>query len=139
MLFMLGSVQFDVAPTNIHALESTAGQDWAEKPLVGASPDFEATGPQPNITKMSGRLITDFFGAGGLDALKQMARSSSPFMLIRGDGTVLGWQVIHTVVERHTYLNPSGVGRIVEFDIALSSTPNGPTADALLTLLQGLF
>lgn len=139
MLFMLGAVQFDVAPTNIHVFDMTSGQDWAEKPLVGAAPDFEATGAQSRLTKMSGRLITDILGTGGLGALEQMAASSSPYMLMRGDGTVLGWQVIHTVIEKHSILNPQGLGRIIEFDIAMSSTPNGPGADALLSLLQGLF
>lgn len=136
---MLGPVQFDVAPTNLHEMDQITGQDWAEKPLLGTAPDFEATGAQPVITKVSGRLITDILGAGDLTTLKQMAQSSSPYMMVRGDGAVLGWQVIHFVHERHSYLNYQGVGRIIEFDIALSSTPNGPTADSLLSLLQGLF
>jgi phage protein U len=139
MLYMLGPVVFDVAPTNIDRIALVSGQDWAEKPVLGGPPDFEATGAAPTKTKMSGRLFPNFSGGGSLDVLVGMSQGSSPFMLMRGDGLVLGWQIIRNVLQRHSFLLPSGVGRVIDFDLEIDSTPNGPGADALLSLLQGLF
>jgi len=138
MLYMLGSVIFQVQPTNVEAVDRTSGFDWAEKPLIGAAPDFEATGASPNITRLRGKIWPEMFGVGSFPALQAMASASTPFMLIRGDGQVFGWQVIRLLRERHGYLGRTGQGREIEFEIDLVSTPAGPGAAALMSLLQGL-
>ncbi len=139
MLYILDGVVFDVLPTNVHEVDSTAGHEWAQKPLVGAMPRAEAMGPAPREVKLVGRFLPHKFGAGGLGALKAMAESGSPHMLIRGDGAVLGWHAIRHFRERHTYLDATGLGRVVEFDLDLVSTPDAPSAGAMMSLLQGLF
>ena|SRR5208337_3674433 len=139
MLYMLGGVVFDVIPTNLHAFDGTAGHHWAEKPLVGAAPNFEAMGEEPDIVRLIGRILPQKFGSGGLDTLKEMARAPVPNLLVRGDGEVLGWHVIHAFHERHSYLDGTGMGRVIEFEIDLRSTPNAPGAESLLRMLQGLF
>ena len=139
VLYMLGGVLFEVLPTNLHGFDGTAGHHWAEKPLVGAAPNFEAMGEEPDIVHLAGRILPEKFGRGGLDILRAMARAPIPNLLMRGDGEVLGWYVIHNFRERHTLLGRQGMGRVIEFEIDLRSTPSGPGADALLSVLQGLF
>ncbi len=139
MLYCLDGVTFDATPTNLHEVDRTSGQDWAEKPLVGATPRFEATGAAASLIRMQGRIFPHMFGAGALSSLKSMAESASPHMLIRGDGAVLGWYAIRAFRERHSYLDGSGVGRVIEFDLDLVSTPHAPSAGALQSFLTSLF
>lgn len=139
MLYCLDGVTFDAQPTNVHEVDRTSGQDWAEKPLMGAAPRFEATGTAPSLIRMQGKIFPQMFGSGALGLLQTMAESSSPHMLIRGDGAVLGWYAVRFFRERHSYLAPDGLGRVIEFDLDLVSTPIGPSAGALQSVLTSLF
>lgn len=139
MLYMLGPVAFELLPINVHEASREYGHDHAAKDVIGAMKPLEAMGPSTSTVNLSGKLITHRFGAGDWDALESMAGSGAPQMLLRGDGRALGWHVIEKVKEKHTYLDPRGVGRIVEFDIELKQAPNGPSAGALLASLMSLF
>ena len=139
MLYILDGVTFDAQPTNLDKVDRTLGQDWAEKPLIGAAPRFEATGTAPSIVRLQGKIFPRMFGAGALTALESMAQTAAPHMLIRGDGTVLGWHAIKLFREGHSYLDPTGLGRVIEFDIDLVSTPNAPSAAGVSAALQTLF
>ena len=139
MLYCLDGVTFDAQPTNLHEVDRTSGQDWAEKPLLGAAPRFEATGTAAALIRMQGRIFPRMFGAGGLAGLQAMAQSSAPHMLIRGDGAVIGWHAVRFFRERHSYLDGDGLGRVIEFDIDLVATPNGPGAGAMQSMLLSLF
>jgi phage protein U len=142
MLYMLGSVVFDVWPTNLDAAHRDRGQDWAPKEVIGAMPNREAMGTAPATVKLMGKLFPDAFdapGTGGLEALAAMAEGAAPQMLIRGDGAVLGWHCIEKLTEKHSHLDRQGVGRQIEFEITLTQSPTGASADSMMTLLQGLF
>jgi uncharacterized protein len=139
MLFMLGSVVFDVEPTNLDTVHGEVGQDWAVKPIVGAQRPREAMGEADATITLYGKLFPHKFGPDGLEALKAMAKGGAPQMLIRGDGAALGWHCIERVKEKHTYLDKSGVGRVIEFEVTMAHSPTGAGASAMMTLLQGLF
>jgi phage protein U len=139
MLYSLDGVTFEAQPTNVHEVDRTSGQAWAEKPLVGAPPRFEATGTAARLIRMQGRLFPRMFGPGALTSLESMAESYYPHMLIRGDGLVLGWFAVRFFRERHSYLDREGVGRVIEFDIDLISVPTAPGAAALQSVLASLF
>ncbi len=139
MLYMLGSVLFEVAPVNLHEVSREYGHDHAAKDVIGAMKPMEAMGPSTGSVSLSGKLITHRFGAGGFGALQAMAAAGDPQMLMRGDGAALGWFVVEKVKEKHTYLGPTGFGRIVEFDIELKQSPTGASAGAMFSLLLGLF
>jgi hypothetical protein len=138
-LYILGSVVFDVYPTNVEAAQRKRGQDWAVKQIVGAQRPREAMGPADAPVTLRGKILPQKFGMGDLETLADMAEAGAPQMLIRGDGTVLGWHCIEHVEEKHSYLDATGVGRIIEFEIALVQSPSGPSADSLFSLLTGLF
>jgi hypothetical protein len=40
MLYQLGSVQFEVAPVNVHEVSHEVGADFAAKDIVGAAREF---------------------------------------------------------------------------------------------------
>jgi len=139
MLYMLGGVTFEVAPTNLDQAQRTRGFDWAAKPIVGAAKPREAMGAADATVALRGKLFPQMWGVGGLEALAAMAEAGAPQMLIRGDGQVLGWQCIEHIHETHSYLDPQGQGRVIEFDMAMVASPDGPGAAAMISLLEGLF
>lgn len=139
MLYMLGGVVFELTPTNLDGVTRERGQDWAAKAIVGGQKPREAMGKADAPVTLSGKLFPHRYGMGGLEALADMAEGTAPQMLIRGDGTVLGWYCVERVKEKHSYLDADGVGRVIDFDVTLTQSPTGPGAGAMMTMLQGLF
>ncbi len=139
MLYMLGGVVFDVIPTNLEAASRERGQTWAVKEVIGSQPTREAMGVADAPVTLKGKLFTHRFGMGDLETLAAMAEGTAPQMLIRGDGLVLGWHCVERLKEKHSYLDASGVGKIIEFEIELMQSPTGAGASDMLSLLTGLF
>lgn len=139
MLFILGGVSFEVQPTNVDKVKRARGHDWAEKHIVGAEKPRESVGVSEQPFTLSGRLLPHVFGAGALEALAAMAQGSTPQMLIRGDGAVIGWHYVIRLIEEHEYLDRQGIGRVIEFTIDLIHAPQGASADAMMSLLGSLF
>lgn len=138
-LAMLGSVVFEVQPTNLESIHGEVGHDWAVKHVVGGMKPREAMGEADAKTTLIGKLFPQMFGAGGLDALKSMAESGSPQMYIGGAGAVMGWQCIEKVTEKHSYLDPNGQGRVIEFEVVMVASTSGASSGAMMDLLGGLF
>lgn len=139
MLYMLGSVAFEVAPLNIDQVERTAGSDFAEKGLLGRKPSFEFMGETAEEFTLQGKLFPA--ALGGLDewdALQQLRKSGAAQHLMRGDGRAMGWFLIFTLRETDRYLDRHGVGQVVEFEISLregATPPAGEYQGAQLGLL----
>lgn len=138
MLYQLGSISFEVQPVNLHDVERDVGADYAVHPVIGAAMPREFTGAADAHMRLSGKLFPQRFGWGNYLALEAMATDGAPQMLIRGDGAVLGWMNILRVWERHSFLDPTGVGRIVEFDIEMVRSPSAASAGSMLSLLGNL-
>jgi phage protein U len=139
MLYMLGGVVFELVPTNLDAATRERGQDWAAKAIVGAQKPREAMGVADAPVTLSGKLFPHRYGMVDLESLADMAQGTAPQMLIRGDGTVLGWHCVERVKEKHACLDAEGVGRVIDFDVTLTQSPTGAGAGAMMSLLQGLF
>ena len=138
MLYQLGAVAFEVQPVNVAAAMIEVGADYAAHDLIGAMRAREFAGPSDLRVRLMGRLLPNRFGMGGFEVLKAMAMSGVPQMMIRGDGVVFGWMDVQRVRERHSYLDASGVGRIVDFDIEMVQSPTGAGAGAVVSLVSSL-
>lgn len=138
MLYMLGAVTFEVQPVNLGFAQSEVGADYAIHEVIGARKPREYGGPTDTPWRLEGRLFPSRFGWGMFEVLKAMAEASPPQMLIRGDGAVLGWMDVLRVRERHSFLDQTGVGRIVDFEVELVRSPSGADAMSLVGLVGGL-
>ena len=138
MLYQLGSVTFEVYPVNLEKADITVGSDFAAHEVMGAQKPRESMGQADTKVTLAGKLFPQKFGFGGWPSVQAMATSGSPQMLIRGDGAVLGWMLIERAIERHSYLDATGVGRIIEFDIEMVQSPDGASAGAMVSLLGAL-
>lgn len=144
MLYQVGAVQLDVYPVNVNEITHKVGADFASHDVIGAPKPLEFTGPADETLSLSGQLVTHrHIGAlEGLDALKTMARSGEPQMVMRGDGKCFGWMAIKSVEGKETYLDGSGVGRIIAVTVELQVAPDGPSngaMDGMLGAFASLF
>ncbi|MGN7870555.1 phage tail protein [Paracoccus sp. 22332] len=139
MLMMIGPVQFKVAPFNATEYARTHTASHVAKQVLGAAPPLEFTGEGEESWSIRAILFPEKFGGEGtLNILSLMRRSGQPQYMMRGDGGLMGWVVIDSVSERSSYLDPGGVGRVIEVDIALRRT-SAPLAGAFFSSLTQVF
>ena len=138
MLYQLGAVQFDVQPVNIDRAMIATGSDYAVHDVMSAPKQREYMGPGDMLVRLSGRIFPHKFGMGGFPTLQAMASMGAPQMLIRGDGLVLGWMDVIRIRERDSFLDATGVGRVVDFDIEMVAANGAASAGAMISLLGAL-
>lgn len=139
MLYQLGNVTFQVVPFNADGVDGVVTASYVEHPVVGVRPPLEFTGAGPEPLRLQGKIFpAKFGGLADLEALKAMCRSGNAQFLMRGDGTPLGWMVIERVAERARYLDASGVGRVIAFDVSLRLA-QAPSAAGVFNALVGIF
>lgn len=137
MLYQLGTVTFEVLTPNIHKVGRSTTTDFAAKDVMGAMRPREHTGEGDEGIRLAGRILPDHLGGlGSLEDLDKMRRTGVAQILVRGDGTNMGWFVIEGIDEQHEYLAKDGVGRWIEFDVALTRAPKPSAASYIRTLLR---
>lgn len=140
MLFQLGPITFEVAPVNVDKFTQETGHDFAAKDIIGAMRPRESMGEADEKLALHGKLFPHHFGGGDqLNILQGLARGGDPQILVRGDGTNLGWFLIEKVKRQDEYLDAQGVGRVIEFDIDLVASPTRGSAGGIMSLLFSLF
>lgn len=141
MLMMIGPVQFKVAPVALMDYQRTHDASFAEKAIIGAAPALEWTGEGPESWTIRATLFPERFGGmGALTILDGLRRLGRPQYMMRGDGRLMGWVVIMSVVEVSTHLDRDGVGRKIEVDIAVrrAATPSPTSYFSLIAGALGL-
>ena len=146
MLFQLGTVTIDTpGPFNATGTEEEFGADFATKPVLGAEPPSEFTGPQNGRFTISGKLLPYFFDKHGqgtgldqIEALRIMAKSGQPQLLVRGDGRNMRWWLIKRVRQRDDHLSEEGIGQEIAYDIGLESSPRPASASGMLATFVSL-
>lgn len=139
MLMMIGPVQFKVAPVNVTEYSRTHTASHVAKPVMGAKPPMEWTGEGEETWSVRAILFPQKFGGeSALTILSLMRKSGIPQYMMRGDGGLMGWVVIDSISERSSYLDGSGVGRVVEVDLAMRRAAS-PVAAGFFAALSGVF
>lgn len=137
MLFQLGSVTFEVWPFNVDNYTHQTGYDFAVKETIGNRKPREGTGIGDEYLDFSGKLFPEKLGGTAtMDVLQSMLESGSSHILVRGDGRNMGWFIIEKVRQRASHINREGVGRLIEFDIALTRADKPTPASYIATLLR---
>lgn len=123
---------------NAHEASLTGTADYAAKDVLGTAKPREAVGEGDEEFKIAGRLFPQKFPRSGLEelsALHEMRRSQVPQIFVRGDGLNMGWWLITHVSEKHTYLDRTGVGKFIEFDLTMVRSPSPPSIGAYLSTI----
>jgi phage protein U len=139
MLYALGPLDFEVAPFNTHEVERANSADFAAKDLVGRRKGHEFVGAGDERITMRGKLFPHKLGGlGALGILNALCDSGTPQMLMRGDGTPLGWFLVERVRESSSHLDGRGVGKMIEFEVELLRD-DAPSAASYIADLFSLF
>ena len=147
MLFQLGAVTFDCpGPLNADETDEVFGADFAVKAVVGAQQPREFTGPADHKFTLTGELMPYFFARNGQDngldavaTLIAMANSGDPQILVRGDGTNMGWWLIERGSLKSTKLSQQGIGQLIHHSVELVESPTSASPASMLSLLTTLF
>lgn len=137
MLMQLGTVTFEVAPLNMDTYDRDTGADLAVKDTMGNQRPHEFMGESDETIAIIGKLFPEKFG--GLSTFEEVQRlraSGNSQLLVRGDGRNMGWFTIERLRERHTYIDPDGVGRMIDFEISLLRAPRPAAASYVQTLVR---
>ena len=135
MLYQLGAVTIDARGFNADKFNRSTEASMPEKGLIGGLSGAEHTGFKGDIT-LSGVVLP--FHKGGYDSLEllhAMCREGQRVMVVRGDGTVLGWHAITKVDEGHEELAFNGVGYVVKHSLSLSAV-QAPGMDGIGKLIS---
>ena len=136
VLFVWGSLPFEVYPLNTHEMQHVTGTDWARKEIAGAAIHREWVGENDEEIHLRGRVFPHFFvsfsrqsggqssgGLGHLDVMDNMRRLGQAHVLMRGDGWHFGWFVIERLMRGHTFLGQDGIGQQISFEATFQRVP----------------
>lgn len=137
MLMQLGALTFEVWPFNTQSYSRDSGYDFAAKDVMGAQRPREAMGEGDETMTINFRLFPEKLGGlEGLEILNAMRASGTAQILVRGDGKNLGWFLIDGVSEQSSWLDATGVGKIVEGSISLVRSPKPSASSMLRTMIS---
>ncbi|WP_404291568.1 phage tail protein [Microvirga sp. RSM25] len=129
MLYQVGALTFRVSTPNIHEVELEAAADYVAKDVIGVLRPLESVGEGESMLTLRGRLFPrKWGGTSSLDLLERMRVSGEPQIVVRGDGRNMGWWVVARYREQHSYLGTNGVGRQIDYEVALKKSPKAATA-----------
>ena len=138
MLFQLGALQINQT-FNAHETAHKYGADFVAKNVIGTRKPREYVGIGDDSISLTGTLFPlKIGGLSELDMLQAMTEQGQPQILVRGDGTNLGWYVVDKVSEKSKYLDSSGIGRVIDIEIELNRV-DAPNAESFAFFALGLF
>ena len=133
MLYAYGDLLFEIAPFNTEKTRRSTAADFAAKDLIGRRKSREYVGEGDEKLVFNCKLFPQKLGGlDRLDWLDAVRLSGVPQMLVRGDGTPLGWFLLEQVEENSSYLNGQGIGNMIDVTINLIRD-DPPSAEAFIS------
>jgi phage protein U len=112
--------------------------DWARKEIAGAAIYREWVGEGDEEITLRGRVFPHRLGGlTELEVLESFRRQGKAELLMRGDGTVLGWYVLEKLARAHRFLGADGIGQQINFEGHFARCPV-PDANAYFPMLYQL-
>lgn len=127
MMAVLGPCAFTLK-TNLQSLEYQWQNAYAAHQVIGTSPAYEDMGIGESTVQISGVIYPRALGVdGGFTTLLGASKSRTPLPFMLGDLTAMGWTIIDGIKRSDENLDPTGVGRTIEFKASLlrTDTPSG--------------
>ena len=122
-LYQWGLVQFQLI-LNVSDVEHETETAWAIKEIAGAANYREWVGENDETLHLRGLLFP--YRIGGMtqiEVLEGSRRAGIVNMMLRGDGTVLGWFVCENLHREHSWLSSEGVGQQISFEARFVRVP----------------
>ncbi len=137
VMMTLGRYRFGITTAAYAELTRTAEWRWQTLDRFGDTPAVQHTGKGAESITLPGVIFPEWRGgAGQLDAMRALADSGEPQMLIDGSGRVMGMWAIERVEERQATFAAAGMPRRQEFTLALKKVDDADPAASALTAIK---
>jgi len=122
VMMALGAFRFGVLGGSYQEASRKASYRWEQQDRLGRDPAQQYLGPGAEEITLSGVILPHY--RGGLrqvEAMRAIARTGTPLMLVDGLGWVWQRWVITEVTETKSVLFADGTPRRIEFRVVLRS------------------
>jgi phage protein U len=138
MLACLGLFVFNLQTAPFSQRQRSTTWRHARSAPIGERSSSQFIGPGEDTITLTGTIAPDVAGnLFSLDALRIMGDTGEPYMLILGNGQIVGAFEINNIDETSENLHQNGTARQTGFSISLTRTPND-TIDALALITSPL-
>ncbi|WP_441228024.1 phage tail protein [Tardiphaga sp. 20_F10_N6_6] len=125
-MLRLGSFTFSVNTAAYQELKRRTEYKWAAQERFGQLDALQYTGPGEDTITLNGVILPVYRGGfAQVDALRAIAATRQPQLLISGMGNVFGLWVITTVDEGQGVFAALGLPRKQEFTVSLRKFSDG--------------
>lgn len=143
MLYQVGPVTIDTFPLSTTGVERQDGADFAVHDLLGRRKGREHVGEGDDFITMKGTILPfrpRHDGRRELEKLRGAMKSGEPQLVMRGDGTNMGWYVVESLNETHVEIQYNGVGFRIDVEWKLTKVSDADAkADSGSDTGQSLF
>lgn len=144
MLMCFGLFVFGVTTAPFDNEQRATQWRWPSNNRTGAEPAYQFVGRGEDSLTLAGVLMPEYTGGPvNLLMLREMAGRGEPYLLMRGNGEVLGHWIIESLNETRSEYFPDGSAQKIEFRLVLKRydgrhNPFGKLAP-LIPLITRLF
>ncbi|MBZ9850130.1 phage tail protein [Mesorhizobium sp. CA14] len=118
----LGPFRFSLSTAAYQSLERSDEFRWVAQERIGREPAAQFIGPGQTTFALSGTIYPHFRGGWGqVEAMRAIAKTGAPQMLVSGLGRIFGLFYIENVSETQTIFWDNGAPRKQEFNLDLKS------------------
>ena len=119
-MMQLGDFQFVVPSTAYQQIKKSYDYRWEQQNTLGKMASLQYTGRPAEVISFSGVSYTDIsYNRNFPDTLKAMADRAKPYLLISGNGEILGEFVIEKLAFEVEDFYANGIPRKTSFSVDL--------------------
>lgn len=120
ILMTLGWFPFSLKTAPYQQLKRQTQQRWASNQRVGEAPAYQHLGAGDDVITLSGTLVPELTGGpSNLDVLRSMMAGGKAWIMVSGEGVVMGRWFIENIDEDQSNFLSNGAARKIEFSLTL--------------------
>ncbi len=125
IMLSLGSYQFSISTAAYDDFSRSTSWRWPAQDRAGRAPARQFTGKGEDTITLSGVIFAEQGGVGQVEALRNVADTGEPQILVDQLGFIRGKWCIENITEKQSGFFSDGVARKQEFTVQLSAYGDG--------------
>jgi phage protein U len=121
VLLGLGDYKFSISTAAYDSLSRSTSWRWPSQERAGRTPARQFTGKGDDTITLTGVIFAEQGGVGQVEALRKLADTGEPQILVDQLGYIRGKWCIETITETQSSFFSDGVARKQEFSIQMSA------------------
>ncbi len=119
-MMALGDYYFSIDTASYQTWQRSTAYRWPQQERIGREPASQFIGPGTDTIILDGTIYPHYKGGiGQLDAMREMAGTGAPLLLVDGLGRVHRKWCITQIDEGQSVFLPGGIPRKVTFSLQL--------------------